>query len=158
VMVPPEAVTAALLHDVGKLVLARYLTPDLLTGIAEARADGERSEMQAEIDVLGVHHGELGGVIARHWNLPDRVATAITYHHAPDKVADVVCDAVHLANIAARMIDVPPGAATDTPPPSAGSLQRLGLSEPAVERICRHVSRRLDEVKARYAVASQGTR
>lgn len=157
VMVPPEAVTAALLHDVGKLVLARFLTPDLLHGIADARADGERSEMQAEIDVLGVHHGELGGVVGRHWNVPERVAMAITYHHAPDKVNDVVCDAVHVANIAARMIDVPPGAATDTPPPSAGALQRLGLNDPALERTCKHVSRRLDDVMARYAAASVTT-
>jgi HD-like signal output (HDOD) protein len=155
IMVPPEAVTAALLHDVGKLVLARFLTPDLLRGMSEARADGERSEMQAEIDVLGVHHGELGGLIGRHWNLPDRLATAITYHHAPDRVSDVVCDAVHLANVTARMIDVPPGAAADTAPPSAGALQRLGLNEQALDRICKHVSRRLEEVVARYAVAAQ---
>jgi putative nucleotidyltransferase with HDIG domain len=154
VMVPPEAVTAALLHDIGKVVLARFLTPELLSGIAEARANGERSELQAEIDVLGVHHGELGGLIARHWNLPERVATAVTFHHAPDKVIDVVCDAVHLANVAARMIDVPPGAASDTPPPSAGALQRLGLSELALDRICKHISRRLGEVVERYAVAS----
>jgi putative nucleotidyltransferase with HDIG domain len=155
IMVPPEAVTAALLHDVGKLVLGRFLTPELVNGINEARADGERSEMQAEVDVLGVHHGELGGLIGRHWNLPDRVATAVTYHHAPDKVADVVCDAVHLANIAARMIDVPPGAAASTPAPSAGALQRLGLNEQSLDRICKHISRRLDDVIARYAVAGQ---
>lgn len=155
ITVPPEAVTAALLHDVGKLVLARFLTPELITGIAEARADGERSEMQAEIDVLGVHHGQLGGMICRHWNLPERVAAAVEFHHAPDKVTDVVCDAVHLANVATRMIDVPPGAAADTSPPSTGALQRLGLNDQALERICKHVSRRLDEVVHRYAVASQ---
>jgi HD-like signal output (HDOD) protein len=111
--------------------------------------------MQAEIDVLGIHHGELGGVIGRRWNLPERVANAMTYHHAPDQVADVVCDAVHVANVAARMIDVPPGAATDTTSPSAGALQRLGLKEPSLERVCRHVERRLSEVTARYTVASQ---
>jgi HD-like signal output (HDOD) protein len=110
--------------------------------------------MQAEIDVLGVHHGELGGLIARHWGLPDRVAGAITYHHGPDRVTDVVCDAVHLANIVARMIDVPPGAAADTVPPSAGALQRLGLTEAALERACLHVSRRLEEVTAQYSIAS----
>jgi HD-like signal output (HDOD) protein len=158
IMVPPEAVTAALLHDVGKIVLARFLTPELLSGIADARADGERSEMQAEVDVLGVHHGELGGLIGRHWNLPDRLATAITYHHAPDKVSDVVCDAVHLANVATRMIDVPPGASADTTPPSGGALQRLGLNDQAVERICKHVSRRLEDVVTRYTIASQPLR
>jgi HD-like signal output (HDOD) protein len=155
IMVPPEAVTAALLHDVGKLVLARFLTPELLGRIAEARADGEHSEMQAEIDVLGIHHGELGGVVSHHWKLPDRVANAVTYHHAPDQIADVVCDAVHVANVAARMIGVPPGAASDTTSPSAGAMQRLGLKEESLERVCRHVERRLSEVTARYTVASQ---
>ena len=151
IMVPPESVTAALLHDIGKLVLGRFLTPDLLQAIADARVEDERSEVQAELDVLGVHHGELGGLLCRHWGLPDRVATAVTYHHAPDKVADVVCDTVHLANIAARMIDVPAGAPANASPPSAGALQRLGLNEDGVERICKHVARRFDDVSARYA-------
>jgi HD-like signal output (HDOD) protein len=155
IMVPPEAVTAALLHDVGKLVLARYLTPDLLRGLADARAGGERSSMQAEIDVLGVHHGELGGLIARHWNLPDRLATAITYHHAPDKAADVVCDTVHLANIAAKTLEIPPERAEERGAPSPGALERLGLSLQSIDRICSHVTRRLDEVIIRYQIASE---
>ena len=45
---------------------------DLLRALAAARAEGDRSAMQAEVDVLGVHHGQLGGLIARHWNLPTR--------------------------------------------------------------------------------------
>jgi hypothetical protein len=60
---------------------------------------------------------------------------------------------VHLANIVARMIDVPRGAAADTLPPSAGARQRLGLTESALERVCLHVSRRLDEVSAQYSIA-----
>jgi putative nucleotidyltransferase with HDIG domain len=158
IMVPPESVTAALLHDLGKLVLARFLTPELSKGIADARADDERSELQAEIDVLGVHHGELGGLLCRHWGLPDRVATAVTYHHAPDKVADVVCDTVHLANIVAGMIGVPDGTSAAVGPPSARALQRLGMNEDGVERVCRLVSRRLGDVTARYALATTPAR
>jgi putative nucleotidyltransferase with HDIG domain len=103
--VPAEAVTAALLHDVGKLVLARFLTADLLAGLAEVRASGDRSMMQAEVGVLGVHHGELGGLIARHWNLPSRVADAIAHHHAPERIEDAACDVVALANVAAKVVD-----------------------------------------------------
>jgi hypothetical protein len=36
-------------------------------------------------------------------------------------------------------------------------VQRLGLDDHALDRICHHVSRRLDEVIARYAVASQAS-
>jgi HD-like signal output (HDOD) protein len=154
--VPAEAVTAALLHDVGKLVLARFLTPELLSGLADAQHLGDRTAMQAEIDVLGVHHGELGGLIARHWALPDRIAEGITHHHAPDKIADPLCDTVHIANIAAKIVLGPP---SDVPgadlEPSPDSVARLGLGSLFIERLCNHVSRRLDEVVARYAVATQ---
>jgi len=148
--VPAEAVTAALLHDVGKLVLARFLTPDLLRGLADARADGVASMMQAETSVLGVHHGELGGIIARHWNIPERVCEAITHHHAPDQIADVVCDVVTLANIAAKAVE-PVGEVTpaDLEPP-AGSISRLGLAPNFMDRLCSHVSRRVQEVLARF--------
>ncbi len=154
--VPAEAVTAALLHDVGKLVLARFLTPDLLIGLSDARLQGERSSMQAEVDVLGVHHGELGGLIARNWGLPDRIAEGITHHHAPDKVADALCDTVHVANIAAKIVG---GALADAPgaelTPAPGAVARLGLGDQFLERLCNHVSRRLDEVMARYNVATR---
>ena len=154
--VPAEAVTAALLHDVGKLVLARFLTPDLLGAMAEARDHGDGASMQAETDVLGVHHGQLGGLITRNWNLPDRLAEAVTHHHSPDRAEDILCDAVHLANIVSRLTAGPqdqrrPADIT----PAASSIARLGLSGPYLDRLCNHVSRRLDEVMARYAIATQ---
>lgn len=149
---PPEAVTAGLLHDVGKLVLARFLTGDLLSGLAEARAHGERSAMQAEVDVLGVHHGELGALIARHWKLPDRLADAIAWHHAPDRAADLVCDAVHVANLAAKVLEGADPAASDLLA-APGALLRLGLNGAAIDRVARHIERRFSEVFARYEVA-----
>jgi putative nucleotidyltransferase with HDIG domain len=144
--VPAESVTAALLHDVGKLVLARHLTPELAAAVAEARLDPGRSPVQAEVDVLGVHHGELGGIIARHWNLPDRLADAITYHHVPDRLADAVCDVVAVANAAAK-------ATTDPAAPAVlpvSSVTRLQLPAHFFDRLCQHVERRLDDVLARY--------
>lgn len=153
--VPVESVTAALLHDVGKLVLARFLTPDLLQGLADARAAGDRTAMQAEVEVLGVHHGELGGLIARHWNLPERLAEAIAHHHAPEKVADVMCDAVHVANIAARLVAGPPAVADVDVQPSPGAVERLRLPANFLDRLTAHVERRLEDVLARYDSATE---
>ena len=148
--VPAESVSASLLHDVGKLVLARFLTPDLLTALSEARASGERSSMQAEIDVLGVHHGELGGVVARAWNLPPRVSEAIAHHHAPDQVADVVCDVVALANLVANSLEAPDATVPDTGDALDGAVTRLGLAGNYLDRARAHVTRRLEEVLDRY--------
>jgi putative nucleotidyltransferase with HDIG domain len=153
--VPPEAVTAALLHDVGKLVLARYLTPELLVGLAEARVRDERSSMQAEVEVLGVHHGALGGLIVRHWNLPDRLAEAITHHHDPDRAHDVICDVVHIANVAAKRVhDLGAGAPSGAEAVCPGSMERLHLGPSSFDRLISHVERRLADVAARYEVAS----
>jgi putative nucleotidyltransferase with HDIG domain len=154
--VPAEAVTAALLHDVGKLVLARFLSPDVLAGLAEARAHGDRSAMQAEVDVLGVHHGQLGGLICRNWNLPDRLAEAVAHHHTPDRANDVLCDTVHLANIASRLVTGKPEQQRPVDiTPTAGAIQRLGLTGGFLDRLCNHVTRRLEEVMARYSIATQ---
>jgi HD-like signal output (HDOD) protein len=154
--VPAESVTAALLHDVGKLVLARFLTPDLLEGLARVRAEGERPALQAEVDVLGVHHGQLGGLIARHWCLPDRLAEAISHHHAPDRVGDMVCDVVSLANSAAKVVIGRPEAdpAEHTPCPNA--CARLGLAPGMFDRLCGHVASTLDHTLAWYNNGAAG--
>jgi len=114
--------------------------------------------MQAEVEVLGVHHGELGGLIARHWNLPERLAEAIAHHHAPEKVADVVCDAVHVANIAARLVAGPPPLADADVQPSPGAVERLRLPANFLDRLTAHVGRRLEDVLARYDGATEPIR
>jgi len=106
--------------------------------------------MQAEATVLGVHHGELGGIIARHWNIPDRVCEAITHHHAPDRLGDVVCDVVALANVAAKIVEPVGDPATANTEPPQGAATRLGLAPSFLDRLCSHVGRRVTEVLARF--------
>ena len=77
-----ELAVAALLHDVGRLVISR-LHPgykvyfDSITRTPEQRLRDER-------DQLGIDHTLVGGVLARRWNLPSRIAVAIERHHADD--------------------------------------------------------------------------
>ena len=77
-----ELLTAALLHDIGKLVLV-HSYPAYPTEIhGDARTPGER--VHRERLELGVDHALVGGVLARRWALPNRLATAIERHHADD--------------------------------------------------------------------------
>jgi putative nucleotidyltransferase with HDIG domain len=87
-------VTAALLHDVGRLVLA-----DLGAG-SEAPAEGETPEerLRVEREGFGIDHAAVGAVLVRRWRLPPTVAAAVERHHADDatgaaaviKLADLV--------------------------------------------------------------------
>ncbi len=72
----------ALLHDIGKLVLAHAYPgyPDQVHG--DARTPEER--IRRERRELGVDHALVGGVLARRWGLPKAVASVIERHHADD--------------------------------------------------------------------------
>ena len=88
----------ALLHDVGKLVLMHAYPgyPKQVHGPArtpEERLHYERRE-------LGVDHALVGGVLARRWNLPNAIASAIERHHADDATGDAAY--VRLADMVAH--------------------------------------------------------
>jgi putative nucleotidyltransferase with HDIG domain len=89
---------ASLLHDVGKLVLMHAYPgyPRQVHGPArtpEERLHHERRE-------LGVDHALVGGVLARRWNLPRSLASAIERHHAEDAQGDAAY--VRLADMLAH--------------------------------------------------------
>lgn len=77
-----ELATAALLHDVGQLVLTR-----LYPGYGEILGDREltpEARTQRERRELGIDHTLVGGVLARRWGLPAVIASAIERHHSPE--------------------------------------------------------------------------
>jgi HD-like signal output (HDOD) protein len=97
-----QAFTGALLHDIGKLVMSPYVGADfkrLLTLVQE----NDVSFCQAEQELLGMSHPEVGFIIGGHWDLPEPLRTAIRYHHKPDEApGDKELTAlVHLGNILA---------------------------------------------------------
>lgn len=151
VTLPPEVFTAALLHDIGKIVLARFLDADHLRQLAEARQNGGASSIDAEIDVLGASHAQLGGLIARHWTLPERLALGITHHHAPAAGEDVVCDAVYLANLAAKRIGE--GVVFDEAEltPDSAALDRVGLTPAMWDGVCQELPAEFQSTLSQYA-------
>jgi putative nucleotidyltransferase with HDIG domain len=122
-----ELRVAALIHDVGKLVLANA-SPHYweLRGPAvrspERRVERERRE-------LGVDHAVVGGVLARRWGLPDDLARAIERHHHDD--AQGLAAMTRLADLIARF---EAGNTVDT-----DAMRRvaagLGLDTPALREL-----------------------
>jgi putative nucleotidyltransferase with HDIG domain len=77
-----ELAVVALLHDVGRLVISR-LHPGYKTYFDVAARTPEQ-RLRDERDQLGIDHALVGGVLARRWNFPPRIAVAIERHHAED--------------------------------------------------------------------------
>ena len=77
-----ELVVAALLHDIGRLVISK-LHPGQRPWFDTARYTPEQ-RIREERDQLGIDHALVGGVLARRWNVPQPIAVAIERHHSED--------------------------------------------------------------------------
>jgi HD-like signal output (HDOD) protein len=146
---PAETATAALLHDVGKLVMARFLDDSLLGTLHLAAIEGV-GRRQAEFDVLGVDHAELGGLVAQTWRLPPSLVRGISYHHSPTLGDDLIGYAVHIADVIAKVV----GAGLEDNPDLESyniALYELGLSHDDVEQMCSLVDARFVEVSRRFS-------
>ncbi|MBI2297898.1 MAG: HDOD domain-containing protein, partial [Armatimonadetes bacterium] len=80
-----EAFVAGLLHDIGKVVLNSYLRACREKVAARLNAPGAGSFSDLETELLSANHASIGGVVASHWQLPERLARAIEFQHAPSE-------------------------------------------------------------------------
>ena len=74
--------TAALLHDIGKLVLGSFLEGSDET-VFRRKGPSGISLLEAEKAVLGVEHAEVGGRVMEEWNFPKNLVNAVRHHHNP---------------------------------------------------------------------------
>lgn len=79
----PILYTAALLHDVGKVIMGEYVQ-EYFQKIIGLVNEKKCSFLEAEEEFIGINHANLGGRIAEHWNFPPEIRDAIAYHHRPD--------------------------------------------------------------------------
>jgi HD-like signal output (HDOD) protein/ActR/RegA family two-component response regulator len=107
---------AGLLQDTGQLVLASRAAPRF--GIALSTSATRKQPLQeAEIDLFGASHAEIGAYLLGLWGLPQRVVNAVANHLEPQRTGHRVFDAaaaLYVANLLVCDPDVP--ALEDVPP------------------------------------------
>jgi len=93
-----EVFTAALLHDVGKLVLGGFVKDELVQ-INSMVAKDIPFEV-AEYIVIGADHAEIGASILKKWDFPENLVNAVNWHHNPETCENhcILSDIVHIAN------------------------------------------------------------
>jgi putative nucleotidyltransferase with HDIG domain len=74
--------TAGMLHDVGKLVLGSGL-PDHLPAALDLASRSSRPLFEAEQELYGVTHSEIGAYVLGLWGLPQAIVEAVANHHHP---------------------------------------------------------------------------
>lgn len=99
---------AALLHDLGKMVLLT-MHPDTMATLVEQK-DKSMSELNTIEELsFGVSHSEIGAAIAEHWNFAPELIEAIRLHHQPLIASEENKNLVYMTYLANALLDIDRG-------------------------------------------------
>ena len=144
--------TAGLLHDCGKVVLNEFVGQEYAE-IAGRVTNNHIAFSEAEQQVLGYTHADVGARLCEAWSLPDSITKCIRYHHDPEGVVtpDPLVDAIHLSDSICLLLGVGTGDDGLAYRASPALLTRYGLKESDLESIGADAIAELRSVQTLFA-------
>lgn len=132
---PELAYVAGLLHDIGKVILNHYVAKRYQE-IMEKVKNENKSFLEAEREILGFDHSQVGAKLAEKWNFPPELVEAIAYHHAPENasILPVLVSIVHIADVIVMFMGIGMGADGMAYLVSELALQTLQIDEVQVQQ------------------------
>lgn len=141
---PEEISIAALLHDIGKVVMKTEL-PEEVEQIDTLVRNEDISTREAEEKVLGVNHTTVGRWICEEWHLPYKLTEPIRYHHNPtlSTVAEIPTGIVHVANSLVKAHGFGSGGDDIVPQINQKVWNKLEISDALLEDIIQEMTEQL---------------
>jgi putative nucleotidyltransferase with HDIG domain len=140
--------TAALLKDIGKVILEQYVA----NGYEKIKAlvsTGRFSFQEAEKEVLGIDHAELGGLVARVWRFSPMMIDIISNHHSPKqaRLADSQAAIVHASDVLCMMMGVNGGLDGLAYRFDSDAIRSLGMTDLDLQTIIAGFTEELQKVE-----------
>lgn len=145
----PHAFTAAMLCDVGKLVLGTFVEIDSAP-IHEHAFEKGLSFDAAEREVLGIDHAEVGALLLTQWGLPECLSEVVLWHHRPDECPNP-SETLQLVHLAAQLTLMAGIGCTEDGLNYRSSnkiVSQKHLKQREVERVVYHTAQRLELLRA----------
>lgn len=146
--------TAGLLHDIGELVIFNRLPEQAREALMLVLDSGDELPVhQAEQQVLGFDHAEVGAEMARQWHLPTLLEECIAFHHhieAAEKYPREVA-LIHICNVLAQMAELDDFDGGDFEPIAPAAWELTGLDMECVEPTLRLVQTEIAEVEQMFS-------
>ena len=143
-LAPPHTFTAGLLVNIGKTVMGTFLEVDADPILVLAH-ERHISFEQAEQQVLGINHAELGTILLEKWGIPTPIVNVVRYRLHPDDCPepDLALDLVHVGDVIAKMTGIGMGIDGMQYTPSEAVFTRLGIAPANMENV---MSGMLDQI------------
>lgn len=142
--------TAALLHDIGKLVLDSFFTQEYRKVLEKVHLNGI-SMVEAEEEVMGFNHADTGGLLCDKWKFPSTLVSPISFHHQLEKVDTKymqMTSIVHLADILCKRAQIGNGGDNKIPPLHSLAKKQLKLEEGDLDKIVEELKQEEEKVKS----------
>lgn len=135
---------AALVHDIGKIILLRFFPDEFGSAIHHARKHGVPLN-KAELATIGANHAEVGGWLANRWVRSTEFHGAIRWHHSPleaeEEAVRMAC-LVHLADFLTNREKVGNSGNNVLPEFVPDALAKIGFKEADLEKVAEEISER----------------
>lgn len=145
---PEEISTAGLIHDIGKVAIKMEL-PREYEMITVLSLEKKISRLEAEREILGLDHAEVGSWLAKSWNLPNKLIEPIACHHEPQlaKEEQQASAIVHFANILIRGLGYGHAGDIWVPPLNNKAWKLLALAPADIDPLLQEIEEKLWDVK-----------
>lgn len=95
---------SGLIHDIGKLIIDQFLHEEFEQIVAYI-GEHNCSFTEAEKEILGFTHSQVGAKLLQHWHFPRQVAKQVLNHHLPWQEKEFTAGAmvIFLANLLTKI-------------------------------------------------------
>ncbi|MFC1562577.1 HDOD domain-containing protein [candidate division KSB1 bacterium] len=151
-----QAFLIGLIHDIGKVVLDYYFTPEYKRVIAKVRQENLLIR-EAEIEILNFDHALIGGWLGEQWHFPESILNSIKYHHRVNEAPKEVIEEViigHIADIVARSAKIGSGGDYNIPKISNIVFKKTELTQEAFDQIIQQLADKKTEIEEFFKLLS----
>lgn len=148
--------TAALIKDIGKVILNQYVK-NSFDNINALVTEQNFTFREAEKEVIGIDHAELGGMVAENWKFSPKMIEIIRNHHLPQEssISEFESSIVYMADTICMMMGIGGGADGLAYRFHQEVVERLCLTERDFQQIIAGFGEKIQEVEAMMNVYGQ---
>ncbi len=148
---------AGLLHDIGQLVIFNNQPELAKKSLSLVLDDPQELELyQAEQQIMGFDHAQVGQALAQSWGLPENLLACIAFHHEPSTANNYQAEVAitHIANSIACLVEINSTHLEDAPPIDALAWEAIGLNDSVVNSVAEAARGKVRELQSALSLSA----